>query len=84
MPAEGITAKGGEAVQRLNVDGTLTMCEAAYELAMQPARAGTIVNVTVSPHQGFPAMAHTGVGAGRRGSAHRASWPTAGPATASR
>ena len=27
---------------------------------MQPAGSGTIVNVTVSPHQGFPAMAHTG------------------------
>ena len=36
------------------------MCEAAYELAMRPPRAGTIVNVTVSPHHGMPAMAHTG------------------------
>ena len=60
VPAEGITAKGWNAVQRLNVDGTLAMCNAAYELAMKPAKGGTIVNVTVSPHQGFPAMAHTG------------------------
>jgi citronellol/citronellal dehydrogenase len=60
VPAEGITAKGWHAVQRLNVDGTLAMCNAAYELAMRPAKGGTIVNVTVSPHQGFPAMAHTG------------------------
>jgi NAD(P)-dependent dehydrogenase (short-subunit alcohol dehydrogenase family) len=60
VPAEGITDKGWNAVQRLNVDGTLTMCETAYQLAMKPARRGTIVNVTVSPHQGFPAMAHTG------------------------
>ncbi|MGZ4185366.1 MAG: SDR family NAD(P)-dependent oxidoreductase [Solirubrobacteraceae bacterium] len=60
VPAEGITDKGWNAVQRLNVDGTLTMCEMAYELAMKPAKRGTIVNVTVSPHQGFPAMAHTG------------------------
>jgi citronellol/citronellal dehydrogenase len=59
VPAEGITAKGWDAVQRLNVAGTLTMCQAAYELAMR-ASGGTIVNVTVSPHQGFPAMAHTG------------------------
>jgi citronellol/citronellal dehydrogenase len=36
------------------------MCEATYELAMRPAGGGTIVNVTVSPHHGFPAMAHTG------------------------
>ena len=60
VPAEGITDKGWNAVQRLNVDGTLTMSETAYELAMKPAKRGTIINVTVSPHQGFPAMAHTG------------------------
>jgi citronellol/citronellal dehydrogenase len=60
VPAEGITDKGWNAVQRLNVDGTLTMSETAYEVAMKPAKRGTIVNVTVSPHQGFPAMAHTG------------------------
>jgi citronellol/citronellal dehydrogenase len=60
VPAEGITPKGWRAVQRLNVEGTLAMCEAAYELAMRPAREGMIVNVTVSPHHGMPAMAHTG------------------------
>jgi citronellol/citronellal dehydrogenase len=59
VPAEGITAKGWNAVHRLNVGGTLAMCEAAYDLAMRSA-GGAIVNVTVSPHQGFPAMAHTG------------------------
>ena len=60
VPAEGITTKGWRAVQRLNVGGTLAMCEAAYELAMGPAGSGAIVNVTVSPHHGMPAMAHTG------------------------
>src|SRR6202030_2036856 len=60
VPAENIAAKGWRAVQRLNVEGTLAMCEAAHELAMRPARTGTIVNVTVSPHHGMPAMAHTG------------------------
>jgi citronellol/citronellal dehydrogenase len=60
VPAEGITDKGWHAVQRLNVGGTLTMCEVAYELAMRSAGGGTIVNVTVSPHHGMPAMAHTG------------------------
>jgi citronellol/citronellal dehydrogenase len=59
VPAEGITAKGWNAVTRLNVGGTLAMCQAAYDLAMRAA-GGTIVNVTVSPHHGFPAMAHTG------------------------
>jgi citronellol/citronellal dehydrogenase len=61
VPAENITAKGWRAVQRLNVGGTLAMCEAAHERAMGPAREGMIVNVTVSPHHGMPAMAHTGV-----------------------
>jgi citronellol/citronellal dehydrogenase len=60
VPAEGLAAKGWRAVQRLNVDGTLAMCKAAYELAMRDAGAGTIVNVTVSPHHGMPAMAHKG------------------------
>jgi citronellol/citronellal dehydrogenase len=61
VPAENIANKGWRAVQRLNVEGTLAMCEAAYELAMRQARDGTIANVTVSPHHGMPAMAHTGV-----------------------
>jgi citronellol/citronellal dehydrogenase len=61
VPAEAITVKGWHAVQRLNVGGTLNMCEAAHRLAMAPAADGAIVNVTVSPHHGMPAMAHTGV-----------------------
>lgn len=60
VPAEAITPKGWRAVQRLNVGGTTTMTEAAVERALAPAGAGTIVNVTVSPHHGMPAMAHTG------------------------
>ncbi|HEY1515785.1 MAG TPA: SDR family oxidoreductase [Solirubrobacteraceae bacterium] len=60
VPAEGLATKGWRAVQRLNVDGTLAMCKAAFELALREAGAGTIINVTVSPHHGMPAMAHTG------------------------
>lgn len=60
VPAERLATKGWRAVHRLNVDGTLAMCRAAYELAMRDAGAGTLVNVTVSPHHGMPAMAHTG------------------------
>lgn len=59
--AEEITLKGWRAVQRLNVAGTLNMSLAARDLALAPAGSGTIVNVTVSPHHGMPAMAHTGV-----------------------
>jgi NAD(P)-dependent dehydrogenase (short-subunit alcohol dehydrogenase family) len=60
VPAESIATKGWRAVQRLNVGGTLAMCHAAHELAMKPAGSGMIANVTVSPHHGMPAMAHTG------------------------
>src|SRR5438128_2316244 len=59
-PAELIAAKGWRAVWRLNVEGMVNMAEAAFELALAPARAGTIVNVTLSPHHGMPGMAHSG------------------------
>ena len=58
VPAESITAKGWAAVMRLNVEGTMTMTEAALP-ALRTA-GGMVVNVTVSPHHGMPAMAHTG------------------------
>jgi citronellol/citronellal dehydrogenase len=59
-PAEGIAAKGWRAVWRLNVEGMLNMAETAFERALGPAGAGTIVNVTLSPHHGMPGMAHSG------------------------
>jgi citronellol/citronellal dehydrogenase len=59
-PAEMIAAKGWSAVWRLNVGGMLNMAEAAYELAFADAAAGTIINVTLSPHNGMPGMAHSG------------------------
>jgi citronellol/citronellal dehydrogenase len=59
-PAEAITAKGWGAVMRLNVEGTMQMTRAAAERAFLPAGGGTVINVTVSPHHGMPAMAHTG------------------------
>jgi citronellol/citronellal dehydrogenase len=58
VPAESITAKGWAAVMRLNVEGTMTMTQAALP-ALRAAR-GTVVNITVSPHHGMPALAHTG------------------------
>jgi citronellol/citronellal dehydrogenase len=59
-PAELIAVKGWRAVWRLNVEGTLNMAEAAFELALRAAGGGTIVNVTLSPHHGMPGMAHSG------------------------
>jgi len=60
VPAEGIQAKGFRAVWRLNVDGTLNMARAAFDLAMSSAGSGTVINVTLSPHHGMPGMAHSG------------------------
>jgi citronellol/citronellal dehydrogenase len=59
-PAELIAAKGWRAVWRLNVEGMLNMSEAAFELALEPAGGGAVVNVTLSPHHGMPGMAHSG------------------------
>lgn len=59
-PAELIAAKGWRAVWRLNVEGMLNMAEAAFDLAMRAAGEGTIVNTTLSPHNGMPGMAHSG------------------------
>jgi citronellol/citronellal dehydrogenase len=59
-PAEGISTNGFAAVRRLNVEGTLRMCETAWGHAMKAQGSGTIINTTVSPHTGMPGMAHTG------------------------
>jgi citronellol/citronellal dehydrogenase len=58
-PAEAIEPKGWRAVTRLNFGGTERMSRIAADLAMRPAGGGTIVNVTLSPHHGFPGMAHS-------------------------
>jgi citronellol/citronellal dehydrogenase len=59
VPAEDITPKGFRTVMRLNVEGTWLMTHAVATRAMIPAGGGKIVNVTLSPHHGLPAMAHS-------------------------
>jgi citronellol/citronellal dehydrogenase len=59
VPAEDITPKGFRTVMRLNVEGTWLMTHAVATKAMIPAGGGKIVNVTLSPHHGLPAMAHS-------------------------
>jgi citronellol/citronellal dehydrogenase len=59
VPAEDIAAKGWQAVQRLNVVGTYSMTRAVVGAGFGED-GGTVINVTVSPHHGMPAMAHTG------------------------
>ena len=59
VPAEAIEPKGWRAVTGLNVGGTARMTEIAAELAMRPAGAGTIINITLSPHHGLTGMTHS-------------------------
>jgi citronellol/citronellal dehydrogenase len=59
VPAEDITPKGFRTVMRLNVEGTWLMTHAVATRAMIPGGGGKIVNVTLSPHNGLPAMAHS-------------------------
>jgi citronellol/citronellal dehydrogenase len=59
-PAEAISPKGFRTVIELNVQGTWQMTHAAATKAFIPQRSGKVVSVTVSPHQGFPGMVHTG------------------------
>lgn len=59
-PAESISPKGYRNVIDLNVLGTWNMTHAAATKAMIPQNGGRILNVTVSPHYGFPLMVHTG------------------------
>jgi citronellol/citronellal dehydrogenase len=59
VPAEAIAAKGWQAVFRLNVGGTTRMTELVAERVMRPARRGTILNVTLSPHHGLAGMTHS-------------------------
>ena len=58
-PAEDITAKGFNAVVRLNLEGTWLMTHAVATKAMIPAGGGKVVNVTLSPHHGLPGMVHS-------------------------
>ncbi|NLT07799.1 MAG: SDR family oxidoreductase [Solirubrobacterales bacterium] len=58
-PAEDITPKGFRTVIRLNVEGTWLMTHAVATRAMIPAGGGKVVNVTISPHNGLPGMAHS-------------------------
>jgi citronellol/citronellal dehydrogenase len=59
VPAEAIEPKGWRAVTRLNLGGTELMSRTAAELAFRPQGGGTIVNVTLSPHQGLAGMTHS-------------------------
>jgi citronellol/citronellal dehydrogenase len=58
-PAEAITPKGFRTVVRLNLEGTWLMTHAVATKAMISQRSGKIVCVTLSPHTGLPAMAHS-------------------------
>ena len=59
VPADAIEPKGWRAVHRLNLGGTELMGRTAHDLAFGPAGAGTILNVTLSPHHGLAGMTHS-------------------------
>lgn len=59
MPAEMITPNGFRKVLELNVFGTWLMTHAVATKAMIPQGGGKILNVTLSPHDGFPGLMHS-------------------------
>jgi citronellol/citronellal dehydrogenase len=59
-PAESISAKGFRTVIDLNVTGTWLMTHAAATRAFIPQGGGKVISVTLSPHNGMPAMVHSG------------------------
>jgi citronellol/citronellal dehydrogenase len=59
-PAESISPKGFRTVIDLNVTGTWLMTHAAATRAFIPQNSGKIISVTLSPHNGMPAMVHSG------------------------
>ena len=59
-PAESISAKGFRTVIELNVLGTWLMTHAAATKAFIPQERGKVMSVTLSPHNGMPAMVHSG------------------------
>ena len=59
-PAEAVSPKGFRTVIELNVTGTWLMTHAAATKAFIPQESGTILSVTLSPHNGMPGMVHSG------------------------
>jgi citronellol/citronellal dehydrogenase len=59
-PAESITPKGFRTVTELNVQGTWLMTHAAATKVFIPQGGGKVLSVTLSPHNGMPAMVHSG------------------------
>ncbi|MFD4459263.1 SDR family oxidoreductase [Nocardia sp. NPDC058480] len=59
LPAEMITPNGFRKVVELNILGTWLMTHAAATKAMIPQGDGKILNVTLSPHDGFPGLVHS-------------------------
>jgi citronellol/citronellal dehydrogenase len=59
-PAEAISPKGFRTVIELNVTGTWLMTHAAATKAFIPQGGGSVLSVTLSPHNGMPGMVHSG------------------------
>jgi citronellol/citronellal dehydrogenase len=59
-PAEAVSPKGFRTVIELNVTGTWLMTHTAATRAFIPQESGTVLSVTLSPHNGMPGMVHSG------------------------
>ena len=59
-PAEAVSPKGFRTVIELNVAGTWLMTHTAATRAFIPQESGTVLSVTLSPHNGMPGMVHSG------------------------
>ncbi|OBJ68020.1 SDR family oxidoreductase [Mycobacterium sp. 1274756.6] len=59
LPAEMITPNGFRKVLETNILGTWLMTHAVATKAMIPQGGGRILNVTLSPHDGFPGLVHS-------------------------
>jgi len=59
-PAEQISPKGFRTVIELNVQGTWQMTHAVATKAFIPQRAGKVISMTISPHNGMAGMVHSG------------------------
>jgi citronellol/citronellal dehydrogenase len=58
--AEGLSAKGWDAVIRNNLSGTFYVTQAVATKHLIPQRRGRVVNVIANIARGFPGMVHTG------------------------
>ncbi len=56
---ESLSYKGFRAVTRLNLDATWYLTARVAERSMLPRGYGKVISITMSPHRGYPGLAHS-------------------------